>query len=264
MSWNSLIGSRAVSCGTSQVEADRFGRSIGRIEVPVGAPPEGASALIREEMARPTPDLLFLRYPAQYVAWFAEFHGHGRDLLFADTLVYWRLGLDGPRVRPSPPRSGLTIVPDSRISKADLAALVSDVFDGYANHYRANPLLDPASALVGYQDWACRSAEKDSIVTLADTNQGIVGLATMMVEDGNMAEILLAGIRTDVQGTGLYSHLMAGCAELARTRGCRQLVISTQGHNAGVQRTWSRLGMLPVATFATVHAVRPGLLRGRA
>lgn len=262
MSWSSLVSGRTVTCGPSESESDRFGRSVGRIEVPLEAPREEASALVRRELARPTPDLLFLRYPAQYVDWFAAFRGHGRDLLFADTLVYWRLDLDDARIGPGESRSGLAIE-RSPMPEDDLAALVSDVFEDYANHYRANPLLSPRSALMGYREWVRRSVERDALVRLVHSDQGTVGFATLTIGECGVAEVLLAGIRTDVQGTGLYPHLLAGCADLARARRCRQLVISTQGHNTDVQRAWSRFGMVPVATFSTVHALRVGLLPTR-
>lgn len=257
MSWQSLVAAEAVTHASSTLECERFGRKIARVEVPLSAPRAAALKAVVAALASDQADIVFARYPASYIDWFATLLSQGRDLLLADTLVYWRLDavatIDAGDLPP-----GMSRDLGQRMTAADVSYLVGDVFADYANHYRANPSLDAAAALVGYQDWACRSAAQDPLVCLYD-GHGPVGMATLAVSD-DIAEVLLAGIRSDRQGRGLYGSLMAGCVEVARERGCTQLVISTQGHNTGVQRAWARLGFEPVATFATVHAVRTGLL----
>ncbi|MEU4832515.1 GNAT family N-acetyltransferase [Streptosporangium sp. NPDC023615] len=79
---------------------------------------------------------------------------------------------------------------------------------------------------------------------------------------GGVTEILLAGVVSRARGRGLYGHLLAAVEERVLARGGREVVISTQGHNTGVQRAWARYGFEPVHAFLTVHLIRSRLLRG--
>ena len=90
-----------------------------------------------------------------------------------------------------------------------------------------------------------------------------IGLATLAHTAGT-TEILLAGIIRAARGRRRYAHLLAGVEEAARAHGAERLVISTQAHNAGVQRAWARYGFEPVGSVHTVHAVRRDLLPGGA
>jgi ribosomal protein S18 acetylase RimI-like enzyme len=141
-------------------------------------------------------------------------------------------------------------------------AVVAASFAGYGNHYLANPLLDPAAALAGYQEWArlTVSAHPEDVLLLRRGGQ-VIGVATCHAspEDDHL-EILLAGLLPTAQGRGLYAHLLAGCATHARHRGLARLIISTQAHNVRVQRAWARAGLLPFGAVETVHCLHPGLL----
>jgi hypothetical protein len=264
MSWASLFTGDTLVVADSPLESRRFGLSVARATVPFSMAGEQAlpelAAVLRESAA----DLVVLRYPAAYADWYARLLTVGRDLVFADTLVYWRLPLADRRAsEPGRLPDGLGVQVDPAIDPAELDRLVDDIFGDYANHYRANPLLDGASATAGYREWAAHSVAEDHCVTLAGPGSGVVGVATMEVTPG-VAEILLAGTRSTHQGRGLYRHLLVGCVDLAIAHGAEQLVISTQGHNTGVQRAWARSGFEPVGTAVTVHAVRRGLLEAGA
>lgn len=264
MSWASLFAGDTLVVTDSPQETERFGLSVARATVPFGADRRAALVGVGTALRESAADLVVLRYPAAYADWFAALRTARRDLVFADTLVYWRLPLADLRAtEPGRLPDGLGVQADPTIDPAELDRLVDDIFGDYANHYRANPLLDGASARAGYCEWAARSVAEDHCVTLAGPGSGVVGIATVEVTPGT-AEILLAGIRSTHQGRGLYRHLLVGCVDLALTQGAEQLVISTQGHNTGVQRAWARFGFEPVGTAVTVHAVRRGLLEAGA
>jgi GNAT superfamily N-acetyltransferase len=143
-----------------------------------------------------------------------------------------------------------------------VADAVADSFAGYGNHYLANPLLDSAAALAGYQEWARRSlsGERDALVLVGSGRP--IGVATLVgSHDGTShLEVLLAGLVSAAQGRGSYAVLLTACADEARQRGLSRLIISTQVHIVRVQRAWARLGLRPFAAVETVHAVRAGRL----
>lgn len=193
----------------------------------------------------------------------------GREVLPAGSLTYW--SARAAEVVQAVPEAteALSVLPlaaypgGEQERAAVVDAVVADSFGGYGNHYSANPLLEPAAALAGYQEWARSSAlgdPDDALLLLLDGE--VVGLATLVdgEEPGGHVEVLLAGLRTAAQGRGRYGTLLGGVALEAQARGRHEMVISTQSHNVRVQRAWARLGLRPFAAVETVHAVRPGLL----
>ncbi|GAA1273702.1 hypothetical protein GCM10009677_28670 [Sphaerisporangium rubeum] len=259
MAWRHLMAAPTVPAAVAEAsarESARFGCSIERLTVPA----EGGPAFppVREAVLASAADVVILRYPAERVDWFAKLLTLGRTAVLADSLVYWRLPVGRGRAARS--RADLRWSPLGDPAVAE--SLVLDIFAGYAGHYLANPLFDPAAATAGYAEWARGSAAEGVCLALYQTGEGeprAVGLATVE-DDGPCTEILLAGIVSAAQGRGLYAYLLAAVEERARARGAGEIVISTQGHHTRVQRAWSRYGFEPVRTFLTVHLVRPGLL----
>lgn len=256
MSWHDSIVASEITCSSALDETRRFGVSVSRLIVPQRAAPTSLSEVL-ELLDTDTSDVVLLRYPADRVDWFAQLLGRGRDVLLADTLVYWRLALPSSRSLLSV--DGVRVEQVSSIPEDALNGLIKQIFMGYRNHYSANPLFDRRKALEGYQQWARRSVAQSDPVVLSVDGQP-VGLATTKQEE-NGIEILLAGVAAEHQSRGLYAHLLAGVEDLAERRNAAQLVISTQGHNLNVQRAWARYGFEPVAAMVTLHLIREGMLR---
>ncbi|MER7503229.1 GNAT family N-acetyltransferase [Nonomuraea pusilla] len=262
MAWRDLMedgsGRGGVRLEESPYESARFGHAVERLTVPAGAP--GISqAGVREAVLGSRADVIVLRYPAERVSWFAELAVLGRTAVFADSLVYWRLRAG--EGRPPEPRDGLRC--HDLADGAAVGELVAAVFAEYGNHYAANPLFDPGQALAGYREWAARSAAAGGCLALYEGEAGDALALATLEDDPVRTEILLAGVMPGRQGRGLYAHLLGGIEERALARGAKEVVISTQGHNNGVQRAWARYGFEPVRTFVTVHLVRTPLLQGR-
>ncbi|GAA3023988.1 GNAT family N-acetyltransferase [Streptosporangium longisporum] len=277
MSWREMTGNQAPRTVEAPFDSARFGRPVERLTVPAGAGPSFGP--VREAVLGSAADVIVLRYPAGHVGWFAELTSLGRTAVLADSLAYWRLRAGRGRA----PRSRPDLLAGGPLPPAAVPGPVSDIFAAYRSHYVANPLFDAAAALEGYREWAVRSAasgrcvalrERDAdgaravVVPSEDGNEGgddgggVLALATLSEDDG-ATEILLAGVVSRARGQGLYAHLLAAVEERTLARGGREVVISTQGHNTGVQRAWARYGFEPVHTFLTVHLVRSRLLRGR-
>ncbi|MEU9830622.1 GNAT family N-acetyltransferase [Streptosporangium sp. NPDC048047] len=259
MSWHDLVEADGLPVRESPLESARFGLSFERVTV--SAASDAPLSAVLTAVRRSEADIVVLRYPARHVEWFAALTALGRTAVLADSLVYWRLDAGkgrGPEPSPGLWAAGVT-------DPAVVREAVSAVFGSYGNHYLANPLLDAGAALEGYRDWALRSAAGGGCLGLygeAPDGPGsrLLGLATVE-EDDTRTEILLAGTVPGARGRGLYAHLLKGVEERALARGAAEVVISTQGHNTGVQRAWARYGFEPVCTALTVHLVRCRLPR---
>jgi GNAT superfamily N-acetyltransferase len=260
VTWLDLHG-RDVTVTPSPLESDRFGVSIARVVVGLDAVWDDSVAGALTAACARDEDVLVVRWASGLVQCGAALAASGRDLIPADTLVYWEVATD----RLSRADSGLP--DDLRVRRdptapADLDGLVSDVFGGYVNHYTANPLLEPDLALAGYVDWVRRTALDDpgSLAVLMHGDES-VGVATWFVDPvGGFVEILLAGLVPGGRGHGWYGALLAEVGRVAAGVGVPRVVISTQAANVAVQRAWVKAGFRPFAAVTTAHAVRGGLL----
>jgi len=250
-----------VSFSHSPTAPARFGFSVARMNVGWDADDRTAAAYVWGHLISADEHLVIARWPTQKAAIVQTAAESTRKTFAADVLVYWE-------ARPDEVLAALPAGDDLRVvvtSGADLAPgeshvvddIVRDSFHRYGNHYLANPEIDPAAALDGYVEWASRTlADRAEDVLVLREGGRSAGLATVVASGRHDLEVELAGIRREFQGRGLYFPLLRACAEAARERGCRRLLISTQVHNVRVQRLWARGGMVPFAALTTVHALR--------
>jgi len=262
VTWLDLHGN-AVTVSPSPLETDRFGVSMARVVVGLDAVwDQRLEAAFTAAIARDE-DVLVVRWASGLAECGAALAAAGRDVVPADTLVYWEVAADRLAV------VGRDLADDLRVRRAtidpdDLDRLVARVFDGYVNHYTANPLLEPDLALEGYVDWVRRTAQADpdSLGVLAHGERS-VGVATWFVDPGGeVVEILLAGLVPGARGHGWYAALLAEVGRVATELDVPRVVISTQAANVAVQRAWVSAGFKPLAAVTTAHAVRRGLLPG--
>lgn len=129
--------------------------------------------------------------------------------------------------------------------------LVADVFGDSGNHYCSNPVFDRTLALAGRQEWARRRIADAGAVVLRGPDRRVLALAAID-QQRSWTEIQLAGVVPAEQGRGRYGHLLAAIEDACTSR---RLVVSTQGHQTGIQRIWARYGFEPVHNLVTVHLV---------
>lgn len=259
MSYAQLIGSTSLPNALipSPLETSRFGLRVGRLHLGRcdGIQAEQIVALVQGSDL----DVVVLRYPAKAVTWFATLTTAGYEVIHADTLVYYRRSL----TPPPPPLDALTMRPASDADLGLVEGLVTDMFDGYGNHYLSNPLFRREQVLVGYVEWATSYVAKGAgyagVLLECSSDRSVVGLAT--VENGPPGEIALAGLRSAHRGQGLYPVLLRAAGLHLAAEGCSEMVISTQIHNVPAIRAWSSNAFRFDSAFQTVHLVRPGLLR---
>lgn len=231
------------------MESARFGYRFGRCTIPSKSPatPADIARAIEDHDA----DITVLRYPADRATWFdhlaRELGGH--VLIHADTLVYWELEVGSG----NPPVAIDAIGATSPIDAETIGNLITRVFEGYSNHYTANPLLSASAAAAGYREWAMGTPLQDALVLELDGSP--VGIATTDPTATDI-EILLAGVVPEHRGRGLYQHLLREVESRARQQSLKSVVISTQAHNTAVQRAWAHYGFLPFAAFTTLHVIR--------
>lgn len=258
MSYAQLIGSTSLpdALFAAPLETNRFGFQVGRLHLGrvCEVEPEQVATLVGGSGL----DVVVLRYPAAAVTWFSRLRPDGYVAIHADTLVYYRQ----PLVPPPPPLEGYTMRLATGADLETIASLVTDMFDGYGNHYLSNPLFRRELALAGYVEWAehyVRSGSDRAGVILEHTTDGsIVGLVT--VETGPPGEIALAGLTSPHRGKGRYPGLLQAAGLHLAAAGCTEMYISTQIHNVRAIRGWSSNGFSFESAFQTVHLVRAELV----
>jgi len=205
---------------------------------------------------------IILRFPSEIVEIARMPDLAGRRFRHAGTLLYWEDRLvDGGAVS-----AGI----DVDVFRGDgsqqppgfqdsAAALIADSFDGYLNHYAYNTTIPQAIARDGYIDWARRTiADPAGAAIILRDAAGASAVATLRFhgEGATMiGEVELAAVATDRQGAGVYRDLWMAIRDTARQAGAERVIISTQANNIRVQRAWARLGLVPLASFDTIHVM---------
>ena len=127
------------------------------------------------------------------------------------------------------------------------------------NHYSASPLLANRSVCDGYVEWALSFAadKPDRGLVVLDGDEDIAGFACLEIE-GQVAEIALVGVSPRHRGLGVYQRVLEAAECEARSRGARELVISTQAHNYRSISGWMQRGWRLLHAIETHHVYRRG------
>jgi dTDP-4-amino-4,6-dideoxy-D-galactose acyltransferase len=133
--------------------------------------------------------------------------------------------------------------------------LVARVFADYPNHYRSNPLFEPAGAVAGYAEWARAHVDRDDRTCWVAEHDGrIVALACASHDAAaGKASGNLHGVDPEFTGRGLYTRLITATLRHYAALELREFNIATQAGNLAVQRVWSRLGLAPSRSEHTFH-----------
>jgi hypothetical protein len=263
----------------SAVESARFGWRIGRLDLKAsaasgaargsgsagatgsagaaGAPGAAAAVAVAEAFERDRLDILIVRTAADdlvtpgVLASLPDLRS-----LPAGTLLYWDWRGDGdPQVDDE--------TADSTDDPHLIEHLARAVFDGYSNHYAANPLLSPERTVDGYCEWATELVASGKASCLTSSRADPAGPIGLAVVDwtADPPDIRLAGILPERRGRGSYRRLIELVMAESVRRGYGAVQISTQAHNTQVMRAWADLGWRPRRAIATTHIVPEALLR---
>jgi hypothetical protein len=238
----------------SSSESARFGLVVGRANIDNDAVLSSADEM---EQVVADYDVVIVRAPAwrrDLAAPLASVPSH--VLLPADHLCYW--SWERQRFTPVAAPDGFCL--EETTDMSEVAPLVRDGFSDYGNHYRANPMFDPAAAVEGYCEWVERLLDEDATcLVLRSTDGEAVGFGVLdwSVET---PDVRLAAMARAARGRGWYGAVLGGLMSETVQRGNDRLLISTQSDNVQVMRVWARLGLLPESTLATHHLVRRSIL----
>ena len=249
----------------SPAESRRFAMSVARLTVPEQAEVDTALAWTRERLASAPHDLVVLRYPARHAAWAASLLDLGRDLVHADSLVYFTRRLTAA---PTIPPLDLTsyagtwsAARDRDVDPVAMGDLIDSVFADFSNHYAANPLLDQAAVLAGYREWVSGSINDGRVLCVSD-EVGPVAFITWS-DDGPVCRLHIGGVHPRAQGRGLFGRVLLEAAAAAQRAGCAELDSPTQVQNLRQLAVSWRIGLRAGGACHTVHVVRRGLLSPR-
>ncbi len=259
-----LFDDTEVDYAHSEVESRRFGRSVARLTVPFAADLDASLPRVMELLASSVDDVVIMRYPSSQATWFATLLGTGRDLLYADAMVYFERALaeSVPEFPDGWDAPDLRLAEGHEVDAEALVGVIPQIFDQFVNHYRANPMFDPDAAVAGYQEWVQNSLRRDRVVCVIDERSGPQGFLALNV-DAPRAELLIGGVAPPVRRRQAFTAILLRAARVAREAGCTSVVGPTHVQNVATQRVFGAAGYLPVASVTTVHAVRPGLLSPR-
>ena len=244
------LGSGPPAVFPSESESRAIGMSVGRLVCPIQT--DWSKFSLRDAVLAAGFDVTIVRYATTNSRASCELQCGDLVSWQADTLVYYGIA---PKRDPSGVRVVLHPVGASQVD--EFSRLVTETFDGYANHYSANPLFADIQTARVYGEWGSgRIGDPLSRVFVArDETMTAVAPVVVDISDGQTCEIVLAGVVPSQRRNGWYPLVLSSISQWAAEEGFTQLVISTQVGNVEAVRGWCRFGMLPLLALNTLHVV---------
>lgn len=238
----------------STLESKRFGRLIFR-----GNMDKMDVEVLRQVIAAHDPDTIIVRMPVSEQWKMSALNELGREVIFADTLVYYQVDLEQTtfgRLRDGEGELRFEVADVSKEAVVD--DLIARIFKNYTNHYFSNPLLNREKIVDGYEEWAGNVIrEPGNLSVLVYSGGEPVGFI-ICSRMGDTAEIILNGVLPQEEGKGIYTQLVRFVKQHFHEQGVKYLKVSTQIQNFAVQKVWDREGMSLSAAFVTVHLNKRG------
>lgn len=248
MNWlNFTSDSVMVSQGIA--ESKRFGFTI--VNFKCGARLRDIQVL-SDAIAASDFDLAVVRYPSGKIEFAEIIEPNKYRVVLTDPTVYWK-NKKSLVHESTDDQFQLSEVTSTDISSVE--HVVDSAFNDYQSHWQFNPRTKDIEMSEAYSEWVVNSIENPSIhvFLMSDTGAaGPIGIAMVQIE-GNVLEIMLAGIVKERQGQALYGRLLTHLTNFGSARGVDQVVISTQASNINVQKAWITQGWVPSMTIHTLH-----------
>lgn len=258
MTWQAMCLSTEPKYYHSASESKRFGFDIFRVEVPNNADHDKSWRFVSDAVYESKADVIVLRYPAGFSHWFADLLRTDRDIIHADTFVFWSANtntIDTSGYQIDPYRADWESTVDDEIR--DLAR---NAFTKFSNHYAANPLFDHSLTAEGYVEWTENVAEQGHLLVLRDKNNAAISYRISTLVDG-VWEGIVGGTLPSARRGGAFVKALQESVTKAIEMGAETIVVSSQVQNFGTLRTYAKhFPLLPHAAFNTVHLVKKGLL----
>jgi hypothetical protein len=234
----------------SEAESRRFDKLIfrGKIDVlEIDA--------LKEFYANNDPDIVIFRIPVSEQDKLYQLNTLNKDIIFADTLVYYEVDLVKSPRKPLK-NQDIIIRNIDYTQKQEFEDLIPKIFKNYPNHYYSNPLLDKTKIGEGYMEWAVNSFNTPGALHLMAYDKDMVPISFMTYKintPGVEAEITLSGMVPQYQGIGLHNDMLRFVREQFIADGIPRLIQSTQIRNFHVQRAWSKDDFILFQAYCTIH-----------
>jgi hypothetical protein len=231
----------------SEIESKRFGKEIFRGNIDVLD-----IERFKKFYEQNDPDILIVRIPVSEQHKMSQLNSLNKEVINADTLVYYQVGLDKTIYNPVKNKE-LVFVNANISNKSAFEQLISEVFKNYTNHYFSNPILDKKKITEGYTEWATQSIHSPgNLHVLVYTDTKPTGFITCSY-NSNFAEIILNGVLPEYQGRGIYTDMIRHVKDHFHRISIPVLKVSTQIQNFAVQKVWNKEGFILNSAYITIH-----------
>ncbi|MFA6222285.1 MAG: GNAT family N-acetyltransferase [Desulfomonilaceae bacterium] len=209
--------------------------------------------LMIEAIRSDSPDLAIVRIPTVRTDLIRKLQSLFSDVVIGDCLVVYerdnfKLGIPG-----SLRNAGFRLKESDSGDVKTLDHMNASVFNGYRNHYSANPRLERFDLVEAYSEWTRSHVDSPPckcFLALLD-NDPCAFCAVRIDHPRSMID--LNGVMPEFRGRGIYSDLLKSIIKIFIDEGCSYVTISTQVQNLAVQRVWVKEGFFMVGSYFTVH-----------
>ena len=209
---------------------------------------------LRAVLTKNTVDLAIISIPVERNDTILTIQQIGFPYILADILVYYYLDTNKYSTESSPDTPGIEFIQLAVGHELILDELIADIFQGYQNHYTANPLL-AADLIAAYQEWMrsyISAVDQGRIGWLVKDSGNYVAFATCEFST-TKSEIRLTGVVPEFRGRGVFSSVIRYLLNYFKGQGVKQIRVSTQLHNYAAQKAYTQEGFVIEQAFLTIH-----------
>jgi RimJ/RimL family protein N-acetyltransferase len=231
----------------SEVESTRFKKDIYR-----GSVDTFDIDFFKDFYEKNDPDTVIVRIPVKEQHKLSALSSLDKDIIFADTLVYYEVDLKTTLYAPVNNRDLVFYQADT--SHRDVfKQLIPQIFDNYTTHYFSNPVFDKIKITEGYIEWAINGINAAGnlhfLVNLYDKPIAFITCSY----SSESSEIILNGVLPEYQGKKIYQDMVRYVKDYLNRLNIPVLKISTQIQNFAVQKVWNKEGFILNNAYVTIH-----------
>ncbi len=230
----------------SLIESQRFDKNIHRgncDSIDIG--------FISEYLRENDPEILILRFPVAEQPNLYKLQSLGRQIIFADTLVYYELRSEEKNL--AEPSNDLRFSEATGDDLELLQNLIPTIFQGYSNHYFSNPLLEKNKIVEGYTEWAINYVNAPQKINLIVYKDNVPAGFITCSHESDEAEIILNGVIPEFRRSGIYTDMVKFVKKYFFEKGIKTIKVSTQIQNFAVQNVWRKENFYLKEAFITIH-----------
>lgn len=229
-------------------ESRRFGISVRRYDL-LGQEYD----LMIDAIKSDSPELAILKIPTTRIDMITKLQSHFKNVVICSCMVVYERD-NNRRGMPEKFTNPGFKFRESNSGDVDILNVMNEsIFEGYRNHYTANPRLHEFNVIEAYKEWTLSHVDNPPCRCFLGLIDDDPCAFCALKIDRPRAVIDLNGVVPKCRRRGVYDDLLKSVIMLLIVEGCSHVTIATQVENFIVQKVWISEGFFLAGSYFIVH-----------